>query len=151
MQTFFFFLTLKETEAIVHAFTSQLDYCDSLCTQKTLDGLQTVQISASMITCFYLFWAILHCLLVDFNIDFKTSLITFKALSSLLADLLIPYLPAHTWRSSGKGFLCVPDGYGAENKGGGDRTYFSLGPEAVGWTARGNQVSWFFVLLQITP
>lgn len=68
-----------------------------------------------MITCFYLFLAIWQP--VHFNIDFKTSLITFKSLSSLLANLLIPYSPAHTWQSSGKGLLCVSDGSGAENKG----------------------------------
>lgn len=53
----------------------------------------------------------LHYFPVCFRIDFKILLITFKFLHGLapcyIFDLLIPYVPAHTWRSSGRGLLAV--------------------------------------------
>ncbi len=54
----------------------------------------------------------LHWLPVRFRIDFKVLLLVFKCLNGLgpsyLSDLLLPYQPSRTLRSSGTGLLTIP-------------------------------------------
>merc|ERR1712035_195653 len=54
----------------------------------------------------------LHWLPVRFRIDFKVLLLVFKCLNGLgpsyLTDLLLPYQPSRTLRSSGTGLLTIP-------------------------------------------
>ena len=56
--------------------------------------------------------ATLHWLPVSFRIDFKILLMTFKALQGLapsyISDMLKPYRPARSLRSSGRALLEVP-------------------------------------------
>lgn len=53
----------------------------------------------------------LHWLPAYFRIDFKILLLVFKALNGLspyLSDLLLPYEPSRTLRSSDRGLLLIP-------------------------------------------
>lgn len=52
---------------------------------------------------------LLHWLPVRFRMDFKVLLLVFKCLGPIYqADLLLPYQPSQTLRSSGVGLLAVP-------------------------------------------
>lgn len=107
---------------------------------KTVDWLQAVQSWASrLLTRVKRFEHItlvlvslsLHWLLVCFRIDFKFLLITYKALYDLspqhISELLSPYNPAHTLRSSGRGLLSVTH---IRLKNMTDRVFWNTGPEA---------------------
>ncbi len=117
-------LTFRDAETVIHAFiSSRLDYCNSLFSclnQKTLKRLQIVQNSAARLLTRTKRYdhitpvlASLHWLPVCSRIDFKFLLITFKALHGLapdyISDLLIPYVPLRSLRSSGSGLLSVPE------------------------------------------
>ena len=102
-------LNLSDAETLLHSFiSSRLDYCNSLFTclsQKTLKRLQTVQNSAARLLTRSRKYdhitpvlASLHWLPVCFRIEFKSLLITFKALHDLapayISELLVPYVPS---------------------------------------------------------
>lgn len=113
MQTFFFFnFTRNRGDFTCFYFPAgllQQSLCQSQSKKPWTDYRRCKTLLPdwrNMITFFYLFLAILHWLPVHFNIDFKTSLITFKALSSLLADLLIPY-SQHTLDDPQAKVFCV--------------------------------------------
>lgn len=128
-------ITFKYRETIQHAFiSSRLDHCNSLFTcqnQKSIDPLQTVHNSAARLLtrtkkCDHIsaILASLHWLPVCFKIDFKISLITFKALHGCspcyIPDFLVPYLLVPTIRSKGRGLLSPPEAW-VKTKG--DRTF----------------------------
>ena len=138
-------LTPPDLEKVIHALIfSRLDYCNSLLSginQKSLSRLQLVQNSAArLLTGFNRhqhitpILASLHWLPVCFRIDFKILLITFKARSGLapsyIADILIPYEPARSLRSSGGALLTVPK---SRLKTKGDRAFATRAPRL--WNA----------------
>ena len=113
----------QELETIIHAFvSSRLDYCNSLftCLSKTsLDRLQLVQNTAARIltrsrrSCHITpVLASLHWLPVQYRIRFKILVITHRALHgqapNYLSDLLTPYVPIRSLRSSSQALLVVP-------------------------------------------
>ena len=96
---------------LVHAFlTSRLYYCNALlsgCSNKSLNGLQLVQNAAARILTgtnrrdhITPSLASLHWLPVKYRIEFKTLLLTYKALNGLappyLKELIEPYQPLRT-------------------------------------------------------
>lgn len=116
-------LSQKDAEKLVHAFvTSRLDYCNSLlsgCSNKSLKSLQLVQNAAARVLTktrrrdhISPVLASLHWLPVKSRIEFKTLLLTYKALNgqapSYLKELIKPYCPARALRSQNKGLLVVP-------------------------------------------
>ena len=111
------------TETLIHCFIStRLDYCNSILTglpSKTLDRLQYVQNSAARVLTGTKPWQHitpilmqLHWLPVKSRIKFKILLLTYKSLHALapryLSDLLHPYTPLRSLRSSAKDQLETP-------------------------------------------
>jgi len=116
-------LSQQDAETIIHAFvTSQLDYCNSLLyglSAKNIKRLQYVQNSAARLIThtrknehitpilYHLHW-----LPVSLRINFKVLILTYKALHSLgptyISDLLQPYAPVRSLRSSSAGLLVTP-------------------------------------------
>ena len=105
---------------LIHAFiSSRLDYCNALftgLTKQVLHKLQLVQNAAARIlTRTKKFEHItpvlsaLHWLPVKQRVDFKVLLIVFKSIKGLapsyVSDMLKPYEPTRTLRSSDKGLL----------------------------------------------
>ena len=93
------FLSQSDAEKLVHAFvTSRLDYCNSIlsgCTLKSLHGLQLVQNAAARVLTgtsrrdhITPSLASLHWLPVKYRIEFKTLLLTYKALNGLAPSYL---------------------------------------------------------------
>ena len=108
---------------MIHAFvTSKLDYCHSLLSglsQNQIQRLQYVQNSAArLLTGTRKYDSItpilkeLHWLPMAERIDFKILLLTFKSLHNMapiyLRELLSPYIPLRTLRSSSKSSLVIP-------------------------------------------
>ena len=104
-------LSQNDAEKLVHAFvTSRLDYCNALlsgCPNKSLNSLQLVQNAAARILTgtnrrdhITPSLASLHWLPVKYRIEFKTLLLTYKALNGLappyLKELIEPYQPLRT-------------------------------------------------------
>ena len=117
------YLSEHAIKSVVHAFiTSRLDYCNSLLYGTPgclLDRLQWVQNTAArLITGTSRSSHItpvlreLHWLPVTHRIIFKVALLTFKAQHGLaplyLSELLTPYIPSRSLRSSTKNLLTVP-------------------------------------------
>ena len=139
------FLSTSDLTKVIHAFIySRLDYCNSLyscLSNKSIHRLQLVQNAAARVLTgtrkydhISPILASLHWLPITFRINFKILLITFKALSELappyISDLLKPYAPLRTLRSSGKGLLEIPS---SKLKTKGDRAFAVRAP--VLWNA----------------
>ncbi len=111
-------------EVVVHAFiTPRLEYFSFLysgCSNKAMTRLQLVQNAAAHLLPYTKIQAYispvlasLHRLPVTFRMDFKILLVTFIArhgsASSYMTDLLLPYEPEHSLRSSGRALLAVSE------------------------------------------
>lgn len=116
-------LSLADAETLIHTLiTSRLDYCNALffgLPKKLIARLQYVQNSAARVLTFTTrsshitpLLHDLHWLPVASRIHFKILLLTFKTLNGLappyLSDLLYPYSPACSLRSSELGLLSTP-------------------------------------------
>lgn len=116
-------VTRVEMEVIIHAFiSSRLDYCNALFTclnQTTLNRLQIVQnavarllISSNKRSHITPILSFLHWLPIKFRINFKILVLTFRALHGqmpqYIVDLLLPYSPNLTLRSSDEILLTIP-------------------------------------------
>lgn len=134
-------LTNKAAEQLLHAFvTARLDNCNSL-----LLGMPTTRIArlqrmqnmaARVVTrtrktahITPVLYA-LHWLPVDYRIQFKVLLLTFKALNGLaptyLVELLQPYHPARQLRSASQHLLVVPP---TRFSTVGDRAFSNIAPK----------------------
>ncbi|KAJ8390571.1 hypothetical protein AAFF_G00101770, partial [Aldrovandia affinis] len=117
------FLSLIDAEKLVHAFvTSRLDYCNALlsgCSNASLRSLQLVQNAAARILTRTKKYehispvlASLHWLPINYRVDYKVLLLTYKVLHGLapsyLTDLLHPYNPPRSLRSQDADNLVVP-------------------------------------------
>ena len=116
-------LSAADAETLIHAFiSSRLDYCNSFfwdLPNSTTRSLQLVQNAAARplnrtrkfdhITPILAF---LHWLPITSRSNLKVLLLTYKALHGLapsyLKDLIIPYSPSQSLRSSGAGLLSLP-------------------------------------------
>ncbi|KAK2872069.1 hypothetical protein Q8A73_024565, partial [Channa argus] len=116
-------LSQSDAEKLVHAFvTSRLDYCNSLlsgCPSNSLKSLQLIQNAAARVLTgtskrdhISPSLASLHWLPIKFRIEFKTLLLTYKALNgqapSYIEDLIAPYHPSRPLRSQNAGLRVVP-------------------------------------------
>ena len=133
-------LSQKDTEILVHAFiSSKLDSCNSLLyglPQTLIDRLQAVQnCAARLVTRSRKHDHItpilkqLHWLPVYSRIKYKILLLTFKALHRLapphITEMLQPYKPSRSLRSSSKRLLTIPS---AKLKKYGCRSFSSAAP-----------------------
>uniref|UniRef100_A0A7N8X145 Reverse transcriptase domain-containing protein n=1 Tax=Mastacembelus armatus TaxID=205130 RepID=A0A7N8X145_9TELE len=112
-----------DLERLIHAFiSSRLDYCNGLFTglsKRAVRQLQYIQNAAArVLTRTRKYNHItpvlrsLHWLPVTQRIDFKTALLVYKSLHGsaprYISDMLMPYEPSRTLRTSGTGLLLVP-------------------------------------------
>ena len=109
---------------IIHAFvSSRLDYCNSLFTclsKTTMDRLKIIQNAAARLLtrssrrCHITpVLASLHWLPVNFRVQFKVLVLTYRALHgqapSYLSDLVPRYVPDRALRSADQGLIKVPN------------------------------------------
>uniref|UniRef100_A0A8C5CCP5 Reverse transcriptase domain-containing protein n=2 Tax=Gadus morhua TaxID=8049 RepID=A0A8C5CCP5_GADMO len=133
-------LSEVDAETLIHAFvSSRLDYCNALFSglpNSTIKSLQLVHNAAArLLTRTRKFdhitpiLASLHWLPITFRSDFKVLLLTYKALHGLsplyLKDLIIPYSPSRSLRSSGAGLLSLPK---VKKKSAGQRAFAYRAP-----------------------
>ena len=117
------YLTVTATKSLIHAFiTSRLDYCNGLLygiPDYLVDCLQRVQNTAARLVTStprsdHITPVLhnLHWLPVSHRIRFKILLLVFKALHGMaplyITDLLNPYTPSRSLRSSNQHLLVVP-------------------------------------------
>lgn len=117
------FMPKQDLEKVIHAFiSSKLDYCNGLFTglsKKAIRKLQYIQNAAArVLTKTRKFDHItpilrsLHWLPINQRINFKALLLVYKSLNGLgpsyVSDLLLPYKPPRTLRSSDAGLLTIP-------------------------------------------
>ena len=99
---------------------SKLDYCNSLLKKSSINRLQVVQnslarisISKSDLIIFHQCFTKLHWLPVSSRIEYKIATLTFKVSKfqqpAYIYDLIAPYIPPRSLRSSNKNLLIVPD------------------------------------------
>ena len=115
-------LSPADAETQIQAFiSSRLDYSDSLFSglpNSTTRSLQLVQNAAARLLTrtgnfdhITPILASLHWLLITSSSDFKVLLLNYKAFHGLspsyLKDLIIPYSPSRSLRSSGAGLLSI--------------------------------------------
>ena len=124
--------------------TSRLDFMNSLLhgiPSNLVRKLELIQNNAARVVCqkkkrdhVTPLLKALHWLPIDFRIQFKINLITFKAIHGLapayLASLIIPYVPSRTLRSSSQGQLVEKK---ARCKRTGDRAFSVCAPKL--WNA----------------
>ena len=114
---------METTKSLVHAFiTSKVDYCNSLLygvpkylllrLQRVLNCAARIVFKSNKYDHITPLLKELHWLPIEQRIKFKILLITFKALNkqapSYITDLLIPYKPSRSLRSSTKNLLTKP-------------------------------------------
>ena len=117
------FLNTETTKSLVHAFiTSKVDYCNSLLygvpkylllrLQRVLNCAARIVFKSNKYDHITPLLKELHWLPIEQRIKFKILLITFKALNkqapNYITDLLIPYKPSRSLRSSTRNFLMKP-------------------------------------------
>ncbi len=115
-------LSMSNAEILINAFmTSRLDYCNALlggCSARLINKLQMVQNAAARVLTRTRKYehispvlSTLHWLPTKHRIDFKISLISYKALNGLapqyLSELLSHYSPSHPLRSQNSGHLII--------------------------------------------
>jgi hypothetical protein len=123
------FLTTEQVKSVIHAYvTSRIDQNNSLLLglpKNSIKRIQCVQnASARLILGLKKYEHItpgllsLHWLPVEYRILFKVLLLTFKCLNgqgpTYLKDLLVPYVPTRSLRSSSDNLLCTPKTHYAE-------------------------------------
>ena len=135
------FLSIESTKTLVHAFvTSHLDYCNSLLfgiPQYQTKRLQRVLNAAARITCFtprcsHITPVImhLHWLPIKFRVEFKITLLVYKALNGMapdyIADLLLEKPDcSYQLRSNDQRLLFIPK---TRAKTLGNRAFAHAGP-----------------------
>ena len=117
------YLTSEVAAQLIHSFvTTRFDYCNSLLNglpSKSLKSVQKVQNTAGRILALShkyehitLILKQIHWLPVHLRIVFNILLLTYKSLNELatayMRDLLTPYCPSPSLRSSSQGLLVVP-------------------------------------------
>ncbi|KAI2646354.1 putative RNA-directed DNA polymerase from transposon BS [Labeo rohita] len=117
------FISTKDAETVIHAFvSSRIDFCNALfigLPASSISRLQYIQNSAARILTHTKRSAHitpilydLHWLPVAYRIKFKILLLVFKSLNGLapsyLCNMLVPYIPTRSLRSSDSGLLAVP-------------------------------------------
>ncbi len=115
-------LSMSNAEILINAFmTSRLDYCNALlggCSARLINKLQMVQNAAARVLTrtgkyehISPVLSTLHWLPTKHRIDFKISLISYKALNGLapqyLSELLSHYSPSRPLRSQNSGHLII--------------------------------------------
>ena len=148
------YLDRQSCEKLVHAFiSSRLDNCNSLLINlpdKDLRKLQRIQNSSARLVALskkrdhitpILFD--LHWLPVIHRINFKVLLLTYKTLCGMapayMSDIIHPYVPARTLRSSSSNLLQMPS---ARTITYGERA-FSIRAPRLEFSAAKHQESWF--------
>uniref|UniRef100_A0A3P9MAR3 Reverse transcriptase domain-containing protein n=1 Tax=Oryzias latipes TaxID=8090 RepID=A0A3P9MAR3_ORYLA len=116
-------ISKRDLEILIHAFvSSRLDYCNGLLTglsKRAVKQLQYIQNAAArVLTRTRKYDHIspvlrsLHWLPVPQRIDFKAALLVYKSLHGrapkYISDMLVPYEPSRTLRTSGAGLLLIP-------------------------------------------
>ena len=134
------YLTMDVAAQLIHSFvSSRLDYCNSLLygvSTKSLKRLKKVQNTAARILSLSGKYdhvtpllKELHWLPIDLRIVFKILLLAYKSVNGLapsyLCDLLQPYRPARSLRSSSNGLIVIPKSWTSTY---GDRAFSIAAP-----------------------